>query len=101
MDHAGEHGGTPADRAPLDEEQGGSSLAQALAELARLRAAGEQRIRLAGCEGPLAALVAAQLALGEPAARRPLVVVARDGAHAAALARDLSFFLPQPAASGD
>src|SRR5579871_748819 len=74
-----------------DEARGGP-LRNVLVELRRLR--DERRVRLVGCDGPLQALVAAELARGVGAAKRPLVVVARDGAGAQAVARDLGFFLP-------
>src|SRR5262245_8701176 len=74
-----------------------------LDELVRLDRAGARRVRLAGAEGSLLALVAAELGRqrGGPGAkpgRRPLVVVARDASAAQALHRDLQFFLPAVAA---
>jgi transcription-repair coupling factor (superfamily II helicase) len=89
MDSEAENGGS---------EEPGAPLAQQLAQLARLRSDGARRVRLTGCEGPLQALVAAELAR---ASVRPLVVVARDGASAQALARDLGFFLPTEGAHDD
>ncbi len=69
-------------------------LRQALGQLARLRASGAERVRLLSASAPLLALVAAKLSAEE--ACPPLIVVARDGATAQALARDLAFFLPAP-----
>ncbi len=86
-------GGAAAPRS----DTAGAPLRQVLADLSRLRDAGAQRIRLLGCEGPLQALVAAEIAATIPSSQRPLVVVARDGAAAQTIARDLEFFLPATA----
>src|SRR5256885_1143066 len=43
------------------EEARGAPLRHVLAELRRLRADGAPRVRLTGCQGPLQALVAAEL----------------------------------------
>src|SRR5947209_5369969 len=87
----------------VQQEASRASLRELLAELKRLFGGGARRVRLHGCDGSLLALVAAQLAADTPAdrAKRPLVVIARDGAAAQALHRDLGFFLPErpPAAT--
>src|SRR5689334_7541484 len=57
-------------------------------------------VQLHGLEGSLLPLVAAQLASAK-GTRLPLVVVAKSGASAGALARDLQFFLPEPTGVDD
>ena len=89
--------GARSDDATLEQP-----LRSVLAELGRLRNAGAPRIRLVGSgEGPVQALIAAELAAPLGPSQRPLVVIARDGAAAQAMARDLNFFLPPTAAHDD
>src|SRR5438309_654358 len=85
---------------PALDEPNRSSLGELLASLDRLLAAreGPRTLRLHGVEGSLLALVAARIA-GRASKAGPLVLVARDGASAQALTRDLQFFLPD--AAGD
>jgi transcription-repair coupling factor (superfamily II helicase) len=85
------------DATPAPEQDSGLPFRQILSNLARLRADGARCIRLLGCEGPLQALVAAELSK----TARPVIAVARDGAAAEALARDLAFLLPPSSAQDD
>ncbi len=83
-----------APKGDRDSPFDGVSAAEGLATLEGHARAATPVVRLFGCEGGFQALTVARLARALESAARPLVVITPDEPAAAALARDLRFFLP-------